>query len=169
MKVDWKPCQKKRLIRMVTLGIRQFRNPYYQGFAAQVAFYFLMSIVPVIIVLSQLLGVFSISMDTLGGFIKQYVSGDVANVILGLLSYQSTSGMNIVLIVIALWAASRAEFCLMRIANFTLTGGKSTGNGYFKERIRAVKTMVLTLFTITFALIILVYGELIIRIVAKKR
>lgn len=158
---------KKRLIRMIMLGIRQFRNPYYQGFAAQVAFYFLMSIVPIIIVLSQLLGIFSISMDTLGGFIKQYVSGDVANVILGLLSYQSTSGMNIVLIVIALWAASRAEFCLMRIANFTLTGGKSTGNGYFKERIRAVKTMIFTLFTLTFALIILVYGELIIRVVAK--
>jgi membrane protein len=158
---------KQRLIQMIMLGIKQFRNPYYQGFAAQVAFYFLMSIVPIIIVLSQLLGLFSISLDALAGLIEQYVSGDVAEVILGLLSYQSTGAMNVVFIIISLWAASRAEFCLMRIANYTLTGGKSTGNGYFRERIRAVKTMIFTLFTLAFVLIILVYGELIIGVVAK--
>lgn len=158
---------KQRLMQMILLGIKQFRLPYYQGFAAQVAFYFLLSIVPIIIVLSQLLGLFSISLDALSGIIKQYVSADVADVILELLSYQSTRAMNVVFIIISLWAASRAEFCLMRIANYTLTGGKSTGNGYFRERIRAVKTMIFTLFTLTFVLIILVYGELIINVIAR--
>lgn len=158
---------KKRLIQMIVLGIKQIRDPYYHGFAAQLAFYFLMSIVPTIIVLSQLLGIFSISLDALGDLIQKYVAEDVANVVLRLFAYQSTGAMNFVFVAITLWAASRAEFALMRIGNYTLTGGKSTGNGYLRERIRAFKTMAITLFTLAFGLIILVYGELIIEIVAS--
>ncbi|WP_312647625.1 YihY/virulence factor BrkB family protein [Aminipila sp.] len=157
---------KKRLIQMIMLGIKQIRDPYYQGFAAKLAFYFLMSIVPTIIVLSQLLGVFSISLGALSDLIQKYVAKDAADVVLKLISYQSTKTMNFVFVAITLWAASRAEYALMHIANFTLTGGKSTGNGYWRERIRAIKTMALTLFTLAFGLIILVYGEIIIDIIA---
>ncbi|MEG1584922.1 MAG: YihY/virulence factor BrkB family protein [Anaerovorax sp.] len=156
---------KRRLLQMIALGIKQFRDPYYQGFAAQLAFYFLLSLVPMAIVLSQLLGFFSISLDTLGGWIDEYVSGEVAEILKGLISYTPTGAMNTAFIVIALWASSRAQFSMMRITNYTFTGGKSTGNGYFRERIRAVKTMILTLFTIVFSLIILVYGELILQII----
>ena len=49
----------------------------------------------------------------------------------------------------------------MRITNYTLTGGKSTGRNYFIERFRAIKTIVITIFTISFSLIILAYGKLI--------
>ncbi|MFV0516132.1 MAG: YihY/virulence factor BrkB family protein [Aminipila sp.] len=157
---------RRRIIQMIVLGIKQLRDPYYQGFAAQLAFYFLMSIVPTIIVLSQLLGIFSISLGTLEELIVQYVAEDVADVVLKLFSFQSAGTMNIVFIVITLWASSKAEFALMRIANYTLTGGKSTGDGYWRERIRALKTMAVTLFTFAFGLIILVYGEIIIEIVA---
>lgn len=158
---------KKRLIQMIMLSIKQLRDPYYHGFAAQLAFFFLMSIVPIIIVLSQLLGIFSISLETVGDLVRQYVAEDVADVVLKLFSYQSTGAMNLVFVAITLWAASKAEFALMRIANYTLTGGKSTGNGYWRERIRAFKTMAITLFTLAFGLIILVYGELIIELVTS--
>ena len=40
-------------------------------------------------------------------------------------------------------------------------GGKSTGRNYFIERFRAIKTIVITIFTISFSLIILAYGKLI--------
>lgn len=158
---------KKRLIQMIVLSVKQLRDPYYHGFAAQLAFYFLMSIVPVIIVLSQLMGIFSVSLGALGELIRQYVAEDVADVVLKLFNYQSTGAMNLVFVAITLWAASKAEFALMRIGNYTLTGGKSTGNGYWRERIRAFKTMAITLFTFAFGLIILVYGELIVQIVGS--
>ena len=151
---------------MITLSIRRLVDPYYNGFAAQVAFYFLMSIVPTVIVLSQLLGFFSISLSALDDLINQYVAKDAADILLRLLRHQSTGAMNFFFIALALWASSRAEFSLMRIANYTMSGGETTGNGYFRDRIRACKTMALTLFTLTFGLIILVYGEIIIKIVA---
>ncbi len=155
---------KKRLMQIVLIGIKQLRDPYYQGFAAQVSFYFILALVPVGIVLSQLLGLFSVSLTTLNFWIDQYLTGDVAKILKGLVVYSSTGTMNVVLIVVALWAASRAEFSLMRITNYTFTSGQSTGNGYFRERLRALKTMLITLFTIAFSLIVLVYGEIIIKL-----
>lgn len=49
---------RDRLLRMLSLGIRQFKDPYYQGFAAQLSFYFILSIVPIVILISQILGHF---------------------------------------------------------------------------------------------------------------
>lgn len=156
---------KKRLLNTILLGMKQLKDPYYQGFAAQLAFYFLLSIVPIIILLSQLLGVFSISMELLENWVNSYVEGEAAEIIIGLIRYAPSGASNIAFLAVALWSSSRAQFSMMRITNYTFSGGKTTGNGYFRERFRAVKTIIFTLFTITFALIILVYGELIIRIV----
>ena len=150
-------------MNIVLSGIRQLRDPYYQGFAAIVAFYLLLSIVPLLILLSQLLGLFSVSLEFLGEWIEKYVKGEGAKVLGSILEYAPSGTMNFFLVVIALWSASRAQFCMMRITNYTLTGGKSTGKGYFKERLRSIKTMIFTVFTVTFSLVILVYGDMLIQ------
>ena len=150
---------------MILMGIAQFRDPFYQGFAAQLAFYFLLSIFPTIIVLSQLLGIFDISLEFLSDWAGQYLQQEqaAASILKNLLTYSSTGTMNVVFIVMAVWAGSRAQFSMARIANYTMTGGRTTG-GYFAERFRAMKTIVFTLFTLTFALIILVYGEILLNV-----
>ena len=150
---------KKRLTYMLLFVIRQLKNPYYQGFAAQMGFYFMLSIVPLMIALSQLLGLFSISLDMLGDLIDEYVSEDVADVLSGLIARSSTGAMNIAFVMIALWSSSKAQFSMLRMANYTITDGQSTGRGFFRDRFKAVRTIAFTLFTVTFALIILVYGE----------
>ena len=161
-----KEMTRERVKRMVILGFRKLSDPYYQGAAAEIAFYFLLSIVPTLILLSQLLGLFSISLDG----IKDWLNTDMiqvegADMILSLLDY-SPSGVNSVfLAVTAVWAASRAQFAMLRITNYTLTDGISTGKGYVRDRIRSLKTVVITVFTIGFSLVILVYGELILKLV----
>ena len=150
---------------MVLLGVKQFRDPYYQGVAAQLAFYFLLSIVPMLIVLSQLLGFFSISLEVLGDLINEYVYGEAVEMLQGFITYTPTGPMNVVFIFIALWSASRVQFSMIRIANYTITEGQSTGGGYFRDRLKAMKTILFTLFAITFALVVLVYGEPILRFV----
>lgn len=159
-------AMKHRVIKMITLGIKQFRDPYYQGFAGQLAFYFILSLVPIIILVSQVAGtIFGASLDSLVDWLLKYASGEVAETIKRLLSYKVALGSNILLLFVALWASSRAKFALVRITNFTLTDGRSTGNGYFRERFRAVVSMSITILTLIMSLVVLVYGQHILELV----
>ena len=131
------------------------------------AFYLLLSIIPLFILLSQLLGLFSISLGSIKDWldIESMLKVEGADMILSMLDY-SPSGVNSVFLALtAAWAASKAQFSMMRITNYTLTDGRSTGQGYLRDRIRSLKTVVITVFTIAFALVILVYGEVILKLV----
>ncbi len=150
---------KDRLRQIVLMGIKQFGDPYYQGFAAQIAFYIMLSVVPTIVVMTQLLGMLNIrTMDFVNDWINQYITPEMAKIIKGLLRNSSSPGNNITLILLAVWAASRAQFSLMRIANYTYSNSRSTGN-FLKERLRSLKTMVMTILTIAFVLVVLIYGK----------
>ena len=152
---------KDRIIRMLIMGFRQLQDPYYQGFAAQISFYLMLSIVPIFILIAQLLGVFNISMETALTVFEEYTGKQVSQMMSGLFRFSSLGFGNVVFLIIAFWAGSRASFALTRIANYTLTEGDSTGRNFFVERVRAVKTMFITVITIVFSLVILCYGKVI--------
>ena len=152
---------RARLLKMFILTIKQLQDPYYQGFAAQVSFYLLLSIVPIFQLMTQILGIFDISLESALKLIESYTGREMSAMFRELFEFRSAGLSSVVFAAIALWAGSRASFSIMRITNYTLTGGKSTGRNYFIERFRAIKTIVITIFTISFSLIILAYGKLI--------
>ena len=156
---------KSRFGQMILLGIQRFQDPYYQGFAAQMAFFYLLSIVPLIIVFSQLLDVFSISTELIEELLKQYAGGVIGDSVSGWLECSGSVTTNIVLIATVLWSSSRAQFAMTRITNYTLTAGRSTGKGYFQERFRSIVTILITIFSLAFALIVIVFGEKILYVV----
>lgn len=158
---------KKRLIKMLFLGFKHLQDPYYQGFAAQIAFYITLSLVPTVLVLSRLLGLLDISLDFISEWIDRYVAPNMAVILKGLVSNSPAITTNIVMIIMAVWAASRAQFSIMRIANYTYTSGKTTGK-FWRERLRAMKTTLLTLFTFAFVAIIFVYGKMILTLIFGK-
>ena len=87
---------KDRLRQIVLMGIKQFGDPYYQGFAAQIAFYIMLSVVPTIVVMTQLLGMLNIrTMDFVNDWINQYITPEMARIIKGLLRNSSSPGNNI--------------------------------------------------------------------------
>ena len=152
---------KDRIIRMFIMGIRQLQDPYYQGFAAQISFYLMLSIVPIFILIAQILGVFNISIETAVKVFQDYTGQQVSKMMSSLFRFSSLGFGNVVFLAIAFWAGSRASFALTRIANYTLTEGDSTGRNFFVERVRAVKTMFITVITIVFSIVILCYGKFI--------
>lgn len=156
----------KRIKKMFLMMLGQFEDPYYQGVAAQIAFSLFMSIIPIFILLSQLLGLFSLSLNEIREWIEANVSVEGANSLLSLLEYTTPSGTSSVfLIVIALWAASRAHFAMLRITNYTLTDGETIGKGYVRDRLKSIRTILMTIFTVAFSLIVLVYGEIILKVI----
>lgn len=156
---------RRRILKMFILGFKQMQDPYYQGFAAQVSFYLLLSIVPIFLLITQVLGIFDMSLESAIKLVEDYTGKQVSNMLVQLFEFRSAGFGSVVFVLIALWAGSRASFALMRITNYTLTGGRSTGKNYFVERFRAVRTIVITIITIAFSLIILAYGKLILEIV----
>ena len=151
--------KKVRFRKMVLLGIKQFGDPYYQGFAAQIAFYIMLSVVPTIVVMTQLLGVINIStMEFVNSWIDNYITPEMGRIIKGLLRDSSSVSNNILLVLLAIWSASRAQFSLMRIANYTYSSSRFTGN-FWTERIRSLRTMAMTIITISFVLVVLIYGK----------
>ena len=142
----------------------RMQKPYYQGVAAELAFFFLMSMVPLFIITGELLGVFSLSVDIIEGLLGQYVSEEVAESLKDYINYTPSGTISILFLLFALWSASKAQFAMIQIANYTYTGLNS-GRGFIRERLRAMITVVATISLLVFSLAILVYGEPIVNII----
>lgn len=156
---------RERVKNMITLGLQQFEDPYYQGVAAQLAFFLFLSVLPMFILLSQLMGLFSLSLDELQQWASINITGEGMEALSEMLTHKPSGVNSFFLAVITLWAASRAQFAMIRITNYTHSDGESTGEGYVKDRIRSMKTILITLFTIVFSLVVLVYGPIILQLV----
>jgi len=156
---------KKRLWNIFFYILKKMRDPYYAGAPAELAFFFLLSMVPLTIVLGELLGVFSISINWLYTLIEQYASFQVAQSLAPYLTYKPAGTINILFILLAIWASSRGQYSLLRISNYAYEHG-GISYSYLHERLRAIKTVILTLFLIAFSLVILIYGESILKVIA---
>ena len=152
------PFTMKKLVKMGFHVWRQFDDPYYAGFAAQIAYFFFMSSVPILIVLTQVLGIFDVSMDFVKEWLETHLSTQMGSFLSGLFSASSTALTNVLMIILALWAASSLEFSLSRLTTYTLTRGRYRFN-FFVERAKAIPMALLSLLAIAFSLIVYVYGE----------
>lgn len=146
---------------MFIVGFQQIQDPYYHGFAAQISFYLMLSVVPIFILIIQTLGLLGISMETALNVVEQYTGNTMSGVLSMLFEFNYIGFGNIVFLFIAFWAGSRASFAISRIANYTMTEGRNTGKNYFIERARAILTMLLTMISLIIAIVILCYGKII--------
>jgi len=146
---------------MFIVGFQQIQDPYYHGFAAQISFYLMLSVVPILILIIQTLGLLGISMETALNVVEEYTGNTMSGVLNTLFEFNYIGFGNIVFLIIALWAGSRASFAISRIANYTMTEGDNTGKNYFVERARAIVTMLLTIISLIIAIVILCYGKII--------
>ena len=146
---------------MFIVGLQQIQDPYYHGFAAQISFYLMLSVVPILILIIQVLGLLGISMETALQIVEEYTGSRISNVVSMLFQFSSLGFGNIIFLIIAFWAGSRASFAISRITNYTMTEGENTGKNFFVERARAILTMLLTMISLVIAIVILCYGKII--------
>ena len=101
---------KKNLWNITFHIWRQVGDPYYIGFAAQIAYFFFMASMPTLIVLSQVLGLFDVSLDFIKVWLETHVSSNVNSLVMDLFSATSVQFTNTVMVIVALWSASSLEF-----------------------------------------------------------
>ena len=159
---------KKRLLKMFYLALQRLKEPYFQGIAAQVAFFFILSIVPILLLLTQLLGMLNLPMGFITELIgEEVITGNLREYIEGLLEFEPQTTTNIILIIAAVWAASRIQFTLMRVTNYTFSEGKDMGN-FLKDRARSLVTVVITVVSVVAIVVIQSYGGVIVRLLADR-
>lgn len=154
------PVTWKRLIKVGFHLWRQFDDPYYAGFAAQIAYFFFMASVPMLIVLTQVLGIFDISMDFIRDWLDQHLSSEMGSFLTSLFTASSTAVSNLLMIVLAIWASSSLAFSLSRLTTYTLSYGRYRFN-FFTERAKAIPVAMLSILAVAVSLIIYVYGHMI--------
>lgn len=157
----------RRYKRMLYLGVKQYTDPYYQGVAAQIAFFFILSIVPTLMLLTQILGFLGLSLDGVTDMINSNLDPDMVKFLKGILDLEPQATTNIILILMAVWAASRIQFSLLRVANYTYSGGVDRGN-YWKDRLRSILTMMIIIIAIVVVVVVLVYGQLLLRLLTNS-
>ena len=158
----------ERAKEILKLTVKKVFDPFYAGGAAEVGYFLLLSLVPASILLAQLTNVFTLSMDAIKGILTEYLPDNVVNVVLPLLNYRASGTFGVFLLILALWAGSRALFSLMRISNYAYKSQRKHRNpvlSYLRERARALFTIVAILVTLIFALYILIFGEVLVKLV----
>ena len=154
---------------MLYLGMNKFKDPYYQGIAAQVAFFFILSIVPILLLLSQLLGWLHLPTDFFRAILGDElpITGNLSEYLEGLVKFEPQTTTNIILILASVWAASRIQFTLMRITNYTFSEGRDAGR-FLRDRARSLLTVVITVVSVVLIVVIQSYGGVIIRFLADR-
>ena len=66
-----------------------------------------------------------------------------------------------------MWAASRANIYLIRLANYTFYDGEIVGKGYVRDRTRSLITVIVTILTLTLSLVAMVYAPILFRHIIK--
>ena len=153
---------KSSLAEVFKLTARRAIDPFFAGGAAEVAFFLMLSLIPSAILLAQLLNLFRLSLEAIRDVLDNYLNPEMLNVVIPLLGYTPSNTITILLILLALWAGSRAIFSLMRLSNYAHHRYRTAQNpilGWALERARAVFLTVVVLATLLFALYILVFGE----------
>ena len=133
---------------------RQFDDSYYAGFAAQIAYFFFMSSVPILIVLTQVLGIFDISMDFIRVWLEEHLSQEMSSFLESLLTASSSAALsNFILILLAVWASSSLAFSLSRLTTYTLSYGRYRFN-FFTERVKIIPVSLMFILVVAFSLIV---------------
>lgn len=149
---------KQKLIRVGFNVFRQFDDTYYTGFAAQIAYFFFMASMPTVIVISQLMGIFDVSLDIIRDWLNLHVNSNLSSFVMGLFSATNVRITNLLMTIVAIWAASSLEFSLTRLNAHVMTEGEFRFR-YWHERFKSIPTALMTIATMAFTLIVYLYGE----------
>lgn len=143
---------------------RVLRRPEMVVLPGNLAFFFVLAIIPSLGLISYAASILNLSTDFLYNFIEKSFNSDLANLVLGL-NLTSNAGISLIItLVVGLYIASNGADALI-IASNTIYGIKN--KNWFKRRIKALFLTFVIVLLLIFMLIIPVFGETIATLVEE--
>ena len=126
-----------------------------------------MASVPMLIVLTQVLGIFDVSMDFIRDWLELHLSTEMGSFLQSLFSASSTALSSFFMILLALWASSSLAFSLSRLTTYTISYGRYRFS-FFTGRLKAIPIAALSILAVAITVVGYVYGDLIARRVLQN-
>lgn len=124
----------------------------------QIAFFLVLSIIPLVTLVGYICGLFSMSIDTISGLVVDFLPKEITNLLLPYILKKTSVSNTIIFMVIGFFVASNGCYSIINACN-TLYGIR--GNGYINNRIKALflTIILVSLFFTTVAF--LAFGDVI--------
>lgn len=140
------------------------KKPEIAILPGQLAFFFVLAIVPTLTLFSYGAALLNLSTDSIYNFLSRAFSDDIANLLLSSSSSIMTmSGLNLLLVIIpAYYIASTGAASIINTSN-TIYGIKN--KGFIRRRIKSFVMIFLLLFLLVFMLLVPIFGSQIVGII----
>ena len=123
------------IVRVIMRALKKFNDPYYQGSPAEIGFYFIFSVIPMLTIMLQLLSYFDITNQIMDKVMLSFADNSAVISVISAVHSALSSRFSFMFAILALWSASKIEFSLIRISNYTYgIADTNTILGYFKDR-----------------------------------
>ncbi|MBR2038270.1 MAG: YihY/virulence factor BrkB family protein [Lachnospiraceae bacterium] len=128
-------------------------------YAAGSAFFIILSVVPIIIVVSCMIPITGLSKEFLYEMVTNFLPAATEEFLVSLINYvySNSTGMLPVAIILAIWSAGRGMLSLMRGLNEI--HGITEKRGYFRLRVVSSFYTVILLLALVFTLVVSVFGQ----------
>ena len=148
--------------KFIIICYNEAREPYFVGMPAQLAFYLFLSVMPSMVLASQLFGIFDLTLEDIEAWMNIDMTTEAAQAFSSMLDTKPTGANSVMLIIVAIWGASRILFSLAKITNRINSSNGTAGRPFIKDRIIAILSMLIMLLTLVAAIVFLVYAPAVI-------
>ena len=156
----------KKVISSLKKALDIFNQPELRILPGNVAFFFVLALIPIITILVIIASYFSISVDTIIDFIKNILPEEAFSLVESVISGKgfdtSVGAFNL----IAFFVASNGTYAIISASNTMYQVGKSDN---LKNRIKAIILLFILLFLIIFLMIVPIFGEKILSLFETTR
>ncbi len=138
----------------------QFSKDNTSGMGAQLAYYFLLAIFPLLIFLLTLVPLFQIDQEMITQFIRDYAPADISSMLEGIISdvmENSNGGLLSVGLIVTLWSASNGMTALMNAFNVAYDV-EDNRNFFIAKSLSIVFTIILAI-SVLLTFVLIVFGE----------
>lgn len=158
--MDTDYAKKYSLIDVIKIGIDNWTRASVMQGAAEMAYYLLLSLVPILLVIANVIPLLPIDPNEILTIIEQAVPGDVSEILMPIVTgyLESGSGGAISIGLLAsIWSASNVFSTLRRVLDEVY--GTNNQKNFIIARVLSVAVMLVLLFVVGFAVFVFVFGE----------
>lgn len=146
----------KKIRFYIEKAYKTFNKPEMRVLPGNIAFFFVLALVPLVTIIALIASRFSISMETIIGFIENLVPKEAGEIIIEAISGKDFDSSVGTFNIIALFVASNGTYALINAANALY---KVEERDVIKDRVRAFILLLILLLLIIFLLLVPMFGE----------